>query len=94
MTHSTALGQYGNVTANQLMNAITNPRGTGWLDAYGYGISFKCDGIFIPPASSGELQYEWFSNDSLWTVRTKWSNAAYRAHSGVPNSYGLAGCVY
>lgn len=92
--HSTALGQYGNVTANQLMNSITNPRGTGWLDAYEYGISFKCDGIFLPDDQYGNLQYELFSNGSLWTVRTKWSNAAYRAGTGVPNSSGVLGCVY
>ena len=87
--HSVALGQYGNVIANQLMNAITDPRGTGWKDANGNGISFKCDGIFIPAGV-----YEEFSNGSLWTVRTKWSNAAYLAGTGLPNVHGHRGCVY
>ena len=87
--HSKALGQYGNVTGNQLMNAITNPRGTGWMDAYGDGITFKCDGIF-PPLG----QYQLFSNGSLWTIRAKWSNAAYLAGAGMLNAYDLPGCVY
>jgi hypothetical protein len=92
--HSNALGQYGNVTANHLMNTVTNPRGTGWKDAYGYGISFKCDGIFLPDDQYGNLRYELFSNGSLWTVRTKWSNAAYRAGTGVSSPWGLPGCAY
>jgi hypothetical protein len=87
--HSMALSAYANVTANKLMNTITNPRGTGWTDAYGDNISFKCDGVF-PPAGV----YEQFSNGSLWPVRAKWSNAAYLAGTGLPNASGQRGCVY
>jgi hypothetical protein len=87
--HSTALGQYGNVAANQFMNAITDPNGNGWKDAIGDGISFKCDGIFIPAGN-----FEQFSNASLWTVRMKWSNAAYQAGTGALNHKNLPGCVY
>ena len=86
--HSTALGQYGNVAANQYMNAVTDPNGNGWKDAYGDGIAFKCDGIFIPAGT-----YEQFSDGSLWTVRMKWSNAAYLAGTGALNHKSLPGCV-
>ena len=92
--HSDALAQYGNVTANQLMNTITNPRGTGWMDAYGRNISFKCNGVFIPGDPSDHLSYEWFTNGSLWAVRTKWSNAAYRAGTGLLSPWGQPGCIY
>jgi hypothetical protein len=87
--HSTALGQYGNVAANQFMNNITDPNGNGWKDAFGDGIAFKCDGIFIPSGN-----FEQFSDGSLWTVRMKWSNAAYQAGTGALNHKGLPGCVY
>ena len=87
--HSPALAMYGNVTGSQLMIAITNPRGTGWTDAAGQTISFKCDGIF-PPAG----EYFLFSNGSQWRIRAKWSNAAYRAGTGLPNLSGHPGCVY
>ena len=87
--HSPTLSQYGNVTGNQLMNAITDPRGTGWVDASGDGISFKCDGIFPP----GGALFS-FSNGTSWRVRAKWSNAAYLAGTGLPNLAGLKGCVY
>jgi hypothetical protein len=87
--HSTALGQYGNVASNQFMNAITDPYGNGWKDAFGYGVAVKCDGIFIPTGS-----FEQFSDGSLWTVRMKWSNAAYLAGTGALNNKNLPGCVY
>jgi hypothetical protein len=92
--HSAALGWYGNVTSNQIMNAITDPRGTGWKDANGDGISVKCDGMLLPRDPYGAAQYELFSNGSRWTVRMKWSNAAYLAGTGLPNRNGLPGCVY
>jgi hypothetical protein len=87
--HSVVLSAYANATANKLMNTITNPRGTGWTDAYGKGMSFKCDGIF-PPAGV----FEQFSNGSIWRLRAKWSNAAYLAGAGLPNASGQPGCVY
>jgi hypothetical protein len=87
--HSPRLAIYGNVTGNQIMNAITDPRGTGWKDTQGDTMSFKCDGIF-PPAG----QYFLFSNGSMWRIRAKWSNAAYLAGTGLPNLDGLTGCVY
>lgn len=86
--HSPALGQYGNVAANNYMKAITNPSGLGWTDAIGDDIAFKCDGIFIPMGT-----FEQFSNGSLWTLRMKWSNAAYQAGTGTLNKKGLPGCV-
>jgi hypothetical protein len=87
--HSVALAQYGNVTANQLMNAVTDPYGRGWKDVNGHTISFKCDGIFLPDG-----EYALFSNGSQWTVRMKWSNEAYKAGSGAANNKGQLGCVY
>lgn len=87
--HSAALAQYGNVSANNFMNAISDPNGNGWKDAYGDGISFKCDGIFIPSGT-----FELFSNGSQWTTRMKWSNAAYQAGTGTLNHKSLPGCVY
>jgi len=87
--HSVALVQYGNIAGNQYMDAVTNPNGDGWKDANGSGISFKCDGIFGPAGT-----YVQFSNGSLWSVRMKWSNAAYLAGTGALNHQNLPGCVY
>ena len=63
--------------------------GPEWIDPDFAGDSFKCDGIF-PPAD----YYFLFSNGSEWVIRAKWSNAAYLAGTGLPNAYGLPGCVY
>jgi hypothetical protein len=87
--HSLSLGQFGKVTANQLMNTITDPRGDGWLDALGAGIGGKCR-LTLPPDGT----YETFSNGSLWKLQTTWSNNAYRAGTGLLNQLNQPGCVY
>jgi hypothetical protein len=87
--HSLSLGQLGKVTANQLMNTITSPQLNGWADGSAVGIGGKCKQILPPPGA-----YETFSNGSIWKLQTMWSNAAYRAGTGLPNLLEQPGCVY
>ena len=34
-----------------------------------------------------------FSNGSQWTAQAEWSNAAFTAGTGFPNSSGQHGCI-
>ena len=88
--HSLALAQIANIAAHELVEAITDPRGTGWRDGEGEEISDKCMRIF-PSAFSG---FPVFSNGSTWKLQGQWSNEAYLAGTGAPNESGQKGCVF
>jgi hypothetical protein len=88
--HSLALAQIANIAAHELVEAITDPRGTGWRDAAGEEISDKCMRIF--PDSSSD--YPVFANQSIWKLQGQWSNSAYVAGIGMPNEAGQSGCIF
>jgi hypothetical protein len=88
--HSLALAQIANIAIHELVETITDPRGTGWRDGFGDEMSDKCIRVF--PESLGLFPI--FSNGSTWKLQGQWSNAAYRARSGAPNELGQFACIW
>jgi hypothetical protein len=88
--HSLALAQMASMTMHEVIETITDPRGSGWRDGGGNEIADKCEHIFPPDLS----HYSVFSNGSIWKLQGEWSNAAYLAGTGVPNLNGQPGCTW
>lgn len=84
-SHSQGLAALANVTAHELSEAITDPRGTGWFDNGGAENGDKCAWAFNGPVS--------FKNGSSWKLQMEWSNAAFTAGSGFLNRSGQPGCL-
>jgi len=65
------------------IQAITDPRGSGWFDSSNQENGDKCAWSFHGPVA--------FANGSVWKLQMEWSNAAY------PNAYanrsGQLGCL-
>jgi hypothetical protein len=85
--HSQGLSAMANVTAHELMETITDPRGNSWYDYAGNEIGDKCAWSFPPVLSK-------LSNGSVWKLQMEWSNAAYSNSTGLPNAAGQKGCIY
>jgi hypothetical protein len=83
--HSQGLAALANVTAHELSEAITDPRGLGWWDASGAENSDKCAWVF---PSIVEL-----SHSSRWQAQGNWSNARFDAGTGYQNLSGQPGCI-
>jgi hypothetical protein len=90
--HSQGLAALANVTAHELSEARTDPSTSsatgagGWYDSSGSENGDKCAWTFGAPLVT-------FSNSSQWKVQGEWSNAAYTASTGYPNSSGQKGCL-
>ncbi len=73
-------------------SALTDPNtsgvaGTaGWYDSRGAENGDKCAWTFGAPLVT-------LSNGTQWKVQGEWSNAAYTAGTGYPNSSGQKGCL-
>ena len=87
--HSQGLAALANVTAHELAEAITDPRGTGWFDGGGAENGDKCAWRFSPN-NGGRVT---LSNASQWKLQGEWSNAAYTVGTGYANSSGQNGCL-
>ena len=85
-TRSQGLEALANVTGHELSEAVTDPHGDGWTDASGSENADKCAWRFDQPVT--------LSDGSSWKIQGNWSNAAYTAKTGLPNSSGLQGCLY
>jgi hypothetical protein len=87
--HSQGLSALANVTAHELSETITDPRGNGWFDSGNQENGDKCAWSF--PAAAEPVT---FSNNTSWYVQGEWSNAAYNAGTGYPNRSNQLGCLY
>ena len=86
--HSQGLAALANVTAHELAETITDPRGLGWFALGGRGeIGDKC--AFVE-----DTTFVTFANSSIWHIQAEWSNAANQASSGHLNGNGEPGCIY
>lgn len=85
--HSEGLAALVNVTAHELMETITDPRGTAWFDSSGEEDGDKCAWAFAPVL-------EQLSNGTQWKLQMEWSNAAYNTSTGLPNLSSQKGCIY
>jgi hypothetical protein len=85
--HSQGLAALANVSAHELSEARTDPASPGaWYDSQGAENGDKCAWTFGSPLVT-------FSDGSQWKLQGEWSNAAYTAGSGYPNSSGQHGCL-
>ncbi|HTJ07385.1 MAG TPA: hypothetical protein VL624_18735 [Caldimonas sp.] len=85
--HSQGLAALANVSAHELAEARTDPASPGaWYDGQGEENGDKCAWTFGAPLVA-------FSNGTQWKLQGEWSNAAYNAKTGYPNSAGQRGCL-
>jgi hypothetical protein len=84
--HSQGLEALANVSAHELSEAVTDPRNGGWYDSSGAENADKCAWTFNVP-------YVTLLNGSTWKLQGEWSNAAYTAGTGYPDSKGQHGCL-
>jgi len=85
--HSQGLAALANVTGHELAEAMTDPASPGaWYDSSGAENGDKCAWTFGGPLAT-------FSNGSQWKIQGEWSNKAFTAGTGYPNSSGQKGCL-
>lgn len=85
--HSQGLAAIANVSGHELSEARTDPDSPGaWYDSRGSENGDKCAWTFNVPLVT-------FSNGTQWKIQGEWSNAAYNAGTGYPNSSGQRGCL-
>ncbi len=85
--HSQGLAAISNVSGHELSEARSDPASPGaWYDASGQENGDKCAWTFGAPLVT-------FSNGTQWKIQGEWSNAAYNAGAGYPNSSGQKGCL-
>lgn len=85
--HSQGLAALANVTAHELSEARSDPASPGaWYDSQGSENGDKCAWTFGAPLVT-------LSNGTQWKLQGEWSNAAYNAGTGYPNSSGQRGCL-
>jgi hypothetical protein len=85
--HSQGLAALANVSGHELSEARTDPASPGaWYDSSGAENGDKCAWTFGVPLVT-------FSNSTQWKIQGEWSNAAYTAGTGYPNSSGQKGCL-
>lgn len=85
--HSQGLAAIANVSGHELSEARTDPASPGaWYDSSGEENGDKCAWTFGAPLVT-------FSNSTQWKIQGEWSNAAYTAGTGYPNSSGQKGCL-
>lgn len=85
--HSQGLAALANVSGHELSEARTDPATPGaWYDNSGAENGDKCAWTFGAPLVT-------FSDGSQWKIQGEWSNAAYTAGTGYPNSSGQKGCL-
>ncbi len=85
--HSQGLSALASVTAHELSEARSDPATPGaWYDSSGAENGDKCAWTFGAPLVT-------FSNGVQWKLQGEWSNAAYTAGTGYPNSSGQKGCL-
>lgn len=85
--HSQGLAALVNVSGHELAEAMTDPANPGaWYDSAGAENGDKCAWTFGGPTAT-------LSNGSRWKIQGEWSNAAFSAGTGYPNSSGQRGCL-
>jgi hypothetical protein len=85
--HSQGLAALANVSGHELSETRTDPDNPGaWYDRQGAENGDKCAWTFNVPLVT-------FSDGNRWKIQGEWSNAAYTAGTGYPNSSGQKGCL-
>jgi hypothetical protein len=81
------LAALANVSAHEISEARSDPSSPGaWYDSAGNENGDKCAWTFNVP-------FVTFPDGHNWKLQGEWSNAAYTAGTGYPNSQGQKGCL-
>jgi hypothetical protein len=89
--HSQGLAALANATAHEISEARSDPASPlAWYDANGDENGDKCAWTFGAPTPNGLVT---FSDGTQWKLQGEWSNAAFTAGTGYPNSLGQKGCL-
>jgi hypothetical protein len=83
--HSQGLAALANVSGHELSEMMTDRHLDAWFDSAGSENSDKCAWTFGTPLLS--------FGGSQWKVQGNWSNSAFNASRGYPNSSGQRGCL-
>jgi hypothetical protein len=87
--HSQGLAAIANVSGHELSEARTDPASPGaWYDSSGAENGDKCAWTYGVPLVTFTDK-----NHTQWKIQGEWSNAAYDAGAGYPNSSGQKGCL-
>ncbi len=85
--HSQGLAAIANVSSHELSEARSDPANPGaWYDSSGAENGDKCAWTFHVPSVT-------FPDGNKWKLQGEWSNAAYTAGTGYPNSSNQKGCL-
>ena len=85
--HSQGLAALANVSGHEFSEMMTDPASPGaWYDGSGAENGDKCAWTYGGPTVT-------LPNNTQWKIQGEWSNAAYSAGSGYPNSAGQKGCL-
>ncbi len=84
--HSQGLAALANVSGHELSEARTDPFLNAWYDSAGAENADKCAWSFGTPLLT-------FSNNSQWKIQGNWSNNAFNARTGYPNTRLQNGCI-
>jgi len=85
-SHSQGLAALANVSGHEISEARTDPRLNAWYDSSGAENADKCAWSFGKSLLN-------FSNNSQWMIQGNWSNNAFNAGTGYPNTRGQNGCI-
>lgn len=83
--HSEGLAALANVSGHELLEAMTDPALNAWYDGSGAENGDKCAWTFGSKLVT--------LGTSQWKIQGEWSNKAYQAGTGYPNSSGQKGCL-
>jgi hypothetical protein len=78
--HSSLLSSLANASAHELWETMVNPLGDGWYTLVDMGeVGDRCYTTY--PPTEGQLST--LSDGSKWRLQSLWSNAAFKAKSGI-----------
>ena len=86
VTSNEGLAALANVSGHELSEARTDPRLNAWYDNGGGENADKCAWTFGTESLT-------FADGTQWKIQGNWSNKAYSAGTGYPNSSGQQGCI-
>ena len=91
--HSQGLAALANMTAHEISDTRSDPASPfAWYDANGDENGDKCAWTFNVPSVTFYPNSQ-TPNTTMWKLQGEWSNAAYTAGTGYPNSLGQKGCL-
>jgi hypothetical protein len=92
-SHSQGLAAIASVTGHEWSETVTDPRNGGWWDSAGNENGDKCAWSFPTTRTTTTVINPKTGAGDSWKIQGNWSNAAYTAGTGYPNTTGQKGCL-